>query len=323
MERRYALFIASSLAIVLASQLLQVYFFPKPPVEERIADLAGEPAAADAGDQAANQVKEQPEADAIGSREGGALNGSLQAGDADRVVDAAEGEEADVKAAPRRRLSLGSLDSDSPSQMLVTLTSRGAAVERIELAGGRFFDQDDRSGYLGHLAFEATDQGCRIGVVGAGTPAAQAELSPGDIVVGIGEVAALELDALQAALAKTKPGQKVLIHLLREGRSVSREVTLGHRPLEVVRPEFRTEPLSDANSDVCDPLSFLLSLESRDGKKRLQPLAEIKGQELYDRDWEVGPSADGTGVRFANKLPGGLVIAKEYKLVGLGQPEVK
>jgi len=322
-ERRYALFIASSLAIVLASQLLQVYFFPKPPVEERIADLAGEPAAADAGDQAANQVKEQPEADAIGSREGGALNGSLQAGDADRVVDAAEGEEADVKAAPRRRLSLGSLDSDSPSQMLVTLTSRGAAVERIELAGGRFFDQDDRSGYLGHLAFEATDQGCRIGVVGAGTPAAQAELSPGDIVVGIGEVAALELDALQAALAKTKPGQKVLIHLLREGRSVSREVTLGHRPLEVVRPEFRTEPLSDANSDVCDPLSFLLSLESRDGKKRLQPLAEIKGQELYDRDWEVDPSADGTGVRFANKLPGGLVIAKEYKLVGLGQPEVK
>ena len=46
-----------------------------------------------------------------------------------------------------------------------------AAVERIELAGRSYHDQDDWSGYLGHLALEETAAGCRISVVGEGTPA--------------------------------------------------------------------------------------------------------------------------------------------------------
>ena len=37
------------------------------------------------------------------------------------------------------------------------VTSRGAAIERIELADEKFHDQDDRSGYLGHLAAEAVE----------------------------------------------------------------------------------------------------------------------------------------------------------------------
>ena len=45
MERRYALFIAASLAIVLVSQVLQVTLFPKPPAVEQAADQAeGNPA---------------------------------------------------------------------------------------------------------------------------------------------------------------------------------------------------------------------------------------------------------------------------------------
>ena len=63
--------------------------------------------------------------------------------------------------------------------MLVTLTSRGAAIERIELADEQFHDQDDRGGYLGHLALAEADGGCRVGVVGTDTPAQAAGIEAG------------------------------------------------------------------------------------------------------------------------------------------------
>ena len=47
--------------------------------------------------------------------------------------------------------TLGSANPVSPYRMLVTLTSRGAAVARIELSSERYRDLEDRSGYFGHL----------------------------------------------------------------------------------------------------------------------------------------------------------------------------
>jgi YidC/Oxa1 family membrane protein insertase len=106
----------------------------------------------------------------------------------------------------------------------------------------------------------------------------------------------------------------VPIEFVRAGGPRTAEATLVRRPLEVVRPEYRTAPVDDPDGRPHDPLSFRLSLDSRDGKRRGEPLAEIPGLELADRDWEIDPTSDAERVRFTARLPGGLAVAKEYRL---------
>lgn len=286
MERRYVLFFAIALAIVITSQMLQAWLYPQPPAPPaEVAAKRDEERAADAepvAEEAADRGSEEPEAPGA--------------------------------PASRRRFTIGSLDPADPARLLVTLSSRGAAVERIELSDENFHDQDDRSGYLGHLAVEAVAEGCRIGVVGAATPAAEAGLRPGDVIVSVAGEATADPAALAAVLAGTRPGQRVTVEFRREGAAADCEVALGRRPLEVVRPEFRGEPVADVEVLPHDPLSFLLSLETRDGRRRRESLAEILGQDLAGIDWEGAATADGRGVRFTRTLPGGLRVAKEYQL---------
>ncbi len=297
MERRYASFIAISLAIVLGSQLLQAYLFPKPPAAEKEADVAAQ-AEADAVEGATGEAAEQ------GAAAGAPANDSAPADD-----------DAPAEVAERSYRTLGSLDPDGPLKMLVTFTSRGAAVQRIELAGSQFHDQDDRSGYLGHLAVESTADGCRVGVVGPGTPAAAAGIRAGDVITTLDGLSILDARSLTETLAKTKPRQTVTLGLLREGSPLTVEATLTRRPLEVVRPEFETQPVADPRGQACDPFSFRLSLESRDGMKRPEIFTEVPGQELQEIDWTLDPASDGTRVRFTRRLPGGLTVAKEYAAV--------
>jgi YidC/Oxa1 family membrane protein insertase len=289
-ERRYISFFAIALAIVLTSQLIQAWLYPppEPPAPEAVlAEIAGQDRpAADAGQAA------------VASEE-----------------SAAPADEADAdEAAPRRRFTLGSLDPAEPAQLLVTLTSRGAAVERIELADERFHDQDDRGGYLGHLACEAVAEGCRVGIVGPGTPAAGAGLRPGDVITAVAGAATADPAALADVLAGLRPGKPATINYLRDGGASDCELTLGRRPLEVVRPEFRGEPVVDPEAQPHDPLSFRVSLEGRDGRTRRDVLAELAGQNLAEIDWQTEPTADGRGVRFTRTLPGGLRVAKEYRI---------
>ena len=291
MERRYVLFFAVSLAIILSTQALQAWLFPKPaaPPAEQVTAAPAADEAADAGRPAA----------------GATADASPAAADDAAEVTATAG---------RTRRTLGSLDPAAAAKMLVTLTSRGAAVERIELADERFHDQDDRSGYLGHLACAEAAEGCRVGVVGPGTPAAGAGLRAGDVIVRIDGVDVPGPRALQDALAVTRPGRSVTLEFLRDGNAEKCTVELGRRPLEVVRPEFRTGPVADADVEEHDPLSFLLTIESRDGRRRpAQAREEIRGQELADVDWETESAADG-GVKFTRRLPGGLRVTKEYRL---------
>ena len=287
MERRYVMFFAIALAIVISSQLLQAWLYPPP--EQLAAEL--QPAEIAAQDDAVGKAAvadEQPE----------------PAGDS-----AAAGE-----AAPRQRLTLGSLDPTDPARFLVTLTSRGAAVERIELADERFHDQDDRGGYLGHLACETVAAGCRIGVVGAGTPAAQAGLRPGDVITAVAGAATADPVALADVLAGLRPGQRATVSFQRADAGNDCEITLGRRPLEVVRPEFRGEPVVDPEVQPHDPFSFCVSLEGRDGRTRRDVLAEIAGQDLAEVDWAAEPTADGRGVRFTRTLSDGLRVVKEYRI---------
>jgi YidC/Oxa1 family membrane protein insertase len=298
-ERRHLQFIIVSLAIVLAGQVLQAWLFPPRPQDA--------------------QAEAEARADAGG--EGAKPAATAAAGDptapGDRQGDAAEPPSDDVpagSAAPRRRLTLGSLDPAHPARMLVTLTSRGAAVERIELAEPKFHDQDDRSGYLGHLAPAVAPEGCRIGVVGPGTPADGSGLRAGDVITSVAGAATADPAALHEVLARTRPGQKVAISYLRDGGVRDCETTLDRRPLEVVRPEFNGAPVVDPDRDPHDPLSFRLSVESRDGRGRKAATTELAGHELADVDWEIDPAAGPDRVRFTRSLARGLTVVKEYRL---------
>jgi YidC/Oxa1 family membrane protein insertase len=289
-ERRYISFIAISLAAILAGQALQAWLYPpRPKAEKAAAQQAAAPT---------NSGGQEP------GRDAGRPN-DRPATDAEPVIAAT---------APRVRRTLGSLDPADPARMLVTLSSRGATVERIELSSEQFHDQDDRSGYLGHLAAVTVPEGCRIGVVGPGTPAARAGLAAGDVIVKLAGSPVADVWSLGDILAKTKPGQKVAIEIVRAGSPRSVEAVLERRPLEVVRPEFRGQPVADPDGDRHDQLSFTLAIDSRDGRRRGEDGRELPGHELTDVDWETETTGDG-GVRFTRRLPGGLTVAKEYRLL--------
>ena len=67
--------------------------------------------------------------------------------------------------------------------MLVYLTNRGAAIERVEMNSPRYRDLENYSGYLGYLApADAGGAGALVRIVGAGTPAAQVGIAPGDVI---------------------------------------------------------------------------------------------------------------------------------------------
>ncbi|MFN2224513.1 MAG: hypothetical protein ACK2UH_18300, partial [Candidatus Promineifilaceae bacterium] len=65
------------------------------------------------------------------------------------------------------------------------LNTRGAAVERVELSSPKYRDLEDKSGYLGHLGLSDEAGGCRVGVVGPGTPAAQAVCTKSQVPPGL------------------------------------------------------------------------------------------------------------------------------------------
>ena len=81
-----------------------------------------------------------------------------------------------AKVHPLRYVSLGSLDPRGDSRALVTLTSLGASIERLELNNPRYRDMVDTSGYLGHLVGKEVPEGYEVGYLGRGTPADQAGL---------------------------------------------------------------------------------------------------------------------------------------------------
>ena len=79
-----------------------------------------------------------------------------------------------------------SLDPKSGYRMLVTLTNAGASVVRAEMSSPRYRDQEDWNGYLGDLELKNSSGGVQVQVVGAGTPAANAKIEAGDVIVGVG-----------------------------------------------------------------------------------------------------------------------------------------
>ena len=315
MDKRFAFFLAGCLAILAANMLLNP---PRPaPQPDPNAPGAAEPAD---GKAAAKPVvpladdKIKPAQSAVAGKPAPKADdhkpGDNKPGDKE-VTPAIE---PDV---PDRAFTLGSADENDPYRMLVTLTTRGAAVERIELNSPRYHDLEDRSGYLGHLFLEHTVRapGCVIDVVGPGTPADKAGLKPGDNVKQINTTKITCADDLNFFLAKTKPNRPVALTVAREGKELNLDpVLLGHRPLQVVRPE------------ATDPLSFLLTLYQVDKEKLsgdekfaddLNHLRELKGAALRTAGWQAA-QPDRDHVVFTRKLPlWNLELTKTYAIAPL------
>ncbi|MGQ9504732.1 MAG: YidC/Oxa1 family insertase periplasmic-domain containing protein [Thermogutta sp.] len=163
---------------------------------------------------------------------------------------------------PLRYITLGSLESDGPYRMLVTLSSRGASVVSIEMSSLRYCDIEQPGGYLGEIVVDprAGEDGVRVDVVGPGTPAAKAGLLPGDVIREIANQGVYDLRSMQAILARCRPGQTVSIRVRRGEKDVILEATLRRPPLKVIRRE------------VGCPLSFEMALAAIDDQR----LADIR-----------------------------------------------
>ena len=222
---------------------------------------------------------------------------------------AAEAQPAAEPEAPEAWVTLGSADPADPYRMLVTLTSKGAAVARIELNSPKYCDIDDRSGYLGHLFMSsaAGADGCAVQVVGPGTPAAEAGLKPGDVIKSINGKPIADRQSLERVLAKTKPKQTVRLVVVREGKEQEFTAKLRRRPLDVVKPEG-DNPLSmlltlQQFGDDKLPEQFKIEEEKKDEngeKKEAEKTPEEKAAER-DRLYAAFLDAELKGVEFAQQ----------------------
>jgi len=297
-QRRIVAFLALSVLVL-------IVFAPKQEPKKK-GDRALLPAAGQLAENPADQLEEvtknlPPEADAE-----------------EELVD----EESADKKHDLKYVSLGSVAKDSPYRVMVTFTSEGAGVRRVELASPRYRDLHDRGGYLGHLEVASDPTGgVLVQAVGAGTPAAVAGLQRGDRILsasGDGQTVPLDTpEQLAELLLQHKPGAQLNLQVSQAGAPpVDLLVTLARRPLEIIRPEsenflMRSEVLP---KELASPPSFQFTFEQL-GKTRIgKEAAEIVGVELRESHWEVS-AQDETSVTFRKRLPQySLEVLKRYHL---------
>ncbi|RIK78367.1 MAG: hypothetical protein DCC67_11565 [Planctomycetota bacterium] len=310
MERRnFILFLVLSFLVLTANQ---IFIASRRPPQPPPGQQAEAPEDAPADDAQAQPDERRPVAPAI--------KGAEDEGPDQQAVAAEAAEDPEL---PEQIVTLGSVDETGDYRMLVTLTNRGAAVRRIELASSRFSDLHDRSGYLGHLELVAEVAGLRVRAVGAGTPADKAGLRPGDVIVEAGRDAPAPvktLEAFGAALEQTRPRQTFHLVVQRDGQRRTFEPLLERRPLELVRPEAENVLLYAGKlpEGFTAPPSFLMALEAVDGQQRPPTAEAIPGVDLDTSNWRLTAPADGRpadAVTFERRLPHwGLVATKTYRL---------
>ncbi len=201
MERRLLTFIVASTAFFFFYMSLRVMFVPPQQVAKE--NAAEAEAAAEAEDVPVEDVEQNPE-----------------------QQPAEEPEEAEPpieRTSKRQWMTLGSMASASGHHMLVTLTTLGGGIERIELTERKedgslkYRRVDVRHGYLGYFAGQPAAQvdGVKVNVVGPGTPADEAGVRVGDVIVAIGGETVVSRDDIERVLLKYKPGEEVSVEVLR------------------------------------------------------------------------------------------------------------
>ncbi len=333
MEKRFALFLVLAALVLFVHMMMQ----PKKPVGEKPPkDVAAAPGDEEADPKDAGAPK-KPDPDQEDEGE--------QKPEAKKPV--VEDPEPAVSDKPReefanRRVTLGSLAPGSPYRLLVTFNNQGAAIERIELTerteaeAFRYRELYAKNGYLGHLALsdEPNGTGCRVNVVGPGTPAAEAGLQADDMIqrVKVGNGNASEIRnslVFEKQLATTKPGQTIEV-------TVSRQDSAGVAATRNLAIKLIPQPLSIVRPEGSDPRSLLFTLQSIGGKSVERGLDELKGlPSLHGENWEVEEIEDkgkGPAVEFRFSLTksdlqeigveGELELIKRFRLTPTPQAEL-
>jgi len=298
MGARYIFFIVASFAILIINMVIMSVLSPEP----KRPKVAEKPAI----EQKAKPSQLKPKAKAPADVE------PEEPPAAAEVKPKPKAEKPSEPAVAPQWVALGSADPEDPFRMLVTLSNKGAAVERVELSSERFRDLEDGTGYLGNVVLEATDRedGAEVQVVGAGTPAAKAGLKKGDLITALDDTKIRTYFDLKRAMAKTKPRQTVRLTIRRQGEQRVLPVALTLHPFEVIQPEGN------------DPLSFLLTLHQID-KLDLERLREKDADAPKKDEKKDADAAAGFRRRpdIGQELPGLDLRTGTWKVVSHSQTE--
>lgn len=336
MEKRFILFLVLSFGILVGYQYLMLLLFPPAPKKQVVKnppEVAKEAKPEQAPEQKPKpKEKEKETPSPVGPK-------TTPKEDKESPQEKVVPEEKPAKAEPKpeekevfppeQGVTLGSADPASPYRMLVTLTNRGAAIVSVELNSPRYQDLSDpegmfydRSGYLGRVWLRdgQDGEGCRVDVVGPGTPAEGAGLRVGDIIQAVDDTPIQGSKGLREALAKTRPNQTIRLRVLRSGQTLDLEARLAARPLAVIRPEK------------LDPFSFLMTLARVDDAElgcrppsREEPAGrppadldkELPGVRLRRVTWEIVRSSALEVVFRRRLLRWNLEVTKTYRLAAL------
>ncbi|MDG2206271.1 MAG: YidC/Oxa1 family insertase periplasmic-domain containing protein [Pirellulales bacterium] len=315
--------------VLLGSQVIFDRFFPAPEVPEQFEDK--ERANAEGGSKKEpNQVpaeESQPTSPSVQPPVGEG-RAELPAGEEQNEVEPPESRTTPgaQERYPLRYIGLGSLDPKSDARALVTLSSYGGSVVRLELNSEQYRDIQDHRGYLGHLVGSPHPQGWQVEFVGRGAPADQAGLQAGDVIqrvtLGTSESAVGQLEDLENILKESKPGEQLKVTFVRNGQPADPlTVTLTARPLAIMQPEMGGDSLESFQPGLHDAFSLVLRLNQIDERKRLRGEPVIEGAALRDSHWKVtkqGPLE----VVFELPLPQhDLVLTKRFQLAAVPESE--
>ena len=189
--------------------------------------------------------------------------------------------------------SVGSLAPDSGERYLLTINSRGGTLRRVEVNSRdfkgrlRYRDGDLRYGYVGALELEDSSEGCVVGVVGHGTPAfdatshiVQGGLAAGDVITSFNEQPVASRYEFELMLAETKSGEEATIGVVRNGSTISFELTLGQKPIELIRPE-------PSELDHAHTFTESFSLMLKKPYDEAQRLWDSIDDQMEVADWEI------------------------------------
>lgn len=281
MEKRLVMFCVLTAVILGSHMLVQSWLNPPKPDEVAQVDPAASPPD---GDKPAEKEDEKP-SEQIGP-EGGAEESTSETPAKDKPSSEEPATTKPSSAAEQPRwVTLGSLDPSTGYRLLVTLSSRGAAVERIEVSSPQYRDLVDKTGYLGHLSLEdLSGGGAKIRVVGPGTPAATATpkesasgqgLQVDDVIRAVDGEPLADAKAWLERLANSRPGDKWQVDVERDGVKHAYELQLARQPLAILRPE--TQAASDPLEG--NPPSCVFTLASI-GADRNKLFARADGEDI-------------------------------------------
>ena len=283
-------------------------------------------------------TKDQEDRDAKKAREA-----DLAREKAAKAIDVAE--IAPSAQAPATWHTLGSMEAEDGYRLLVTLTSQGAGILRVELVEHakpeKFLYRSlaTRGGYLGYLAATTEELGLHIHSVPSGSAAAKAicedksvsgGLLPDDVLDKVDDVTVRSEFELETLFIKRKPGSNVRLTIHRSnGQDATSELQfvarLSEPPMDVVRME---DDMSRERvpGNLLRP-SMMTTLSKVDGIEASPGSETITGLEAtLNENWEAKSIdvADGMGIEFTMPLQSylagagtkaNLEIVKRYRLL--------